>query len=78
LDLGCDNVFEWYWLQDTGVDSSSKENGAEFRLAVQTQAGDILDLVFRKLHYDASQPESEFSHDCLAKMVKKKDKELGP
>lgn len=38
----------------------------------------LLDLVFRRLHWDPAQPEVAFSYDGLQRMIKKVDKELGP
>jgi hypothetical protein len=38
----------------------------------------LLELVFRRLHYDPAQPDSAFSHEGLLRMVKRIDKELGP
>ena len=38
----------------------------------------LLDLIFRRLFWDPSQPESVFSHDGLLRMVKKVDKDMGP
>eukprot|EP00198_Chlamydomonas_reinhardtii_P003541 XP_001692877.1 flagellar associated protein [Chlamydomonas reinhardtii] len=38
----------------------------------------FLDLVFRRLYWDPSQPEVPFNYDGLLKLVKKIDKELGP
>ncbi len=38
----------------------------------------FLDLLFRRLYWDPSQPEVPFNYDGLLKLVKKIDKELGP
>jgi hypothetical protein len=38
----------------------------------------LLDLVFRRLHWDPAQPEVAFSYEGLLRMVKKIDKDLGP
>ena len=38
----------------------------------------LLDLMFRRLFYDPSQPEVAFSYDGLLKLIKKIDKDLGP
>lgn len=38
----------------------------------------LLDLVFRRLHWDPAQPEVPFSYEGLQRMVKKIDKDLGP
>jgi hypothetical protein len=38
----------------------------------------LLDLLFRRLYWDPSQPEVAFNADGLLKLVKKIDKELGP
>lgn len=38
----------------------------------------LLDLIFRRLHWDPAQPEVAFSYDGLLRMVKKIDKDLGP
>ncbi|GIL66635.1 hypothetical protein Vafri_20126 [Volvox africanus] len=38
----------------------------------------FLDLVFRRLYWDPSQPEIPFNYDGLLKLIKKIDKDLGP
>ncbi|KAG2438847.1 hypothetical protein HXX76_005387 [Chlamydomonas incerta] len=38
----------------------------------------FLDLLFRRLYWDPSQPEVPFNYDGLLKLIKKIDKELGP
>lgn len=38
----------------------------------------LLDLIFRRLHWDPAQPEVAFSYDGLLRMIKKVDKDLGP
>jgi hypothetical protein len=38
----------------------------------------LLDLMYRRLYWDPSQPESVFSVDALLRAVRKVDKELGP
>lgn len=38
----------------------------------------LLDLIFRRLHWDPAQPEVAFSYDGLLRLVKKIDKDLGP
>lgn len=38
----------------------------------------LLDLMYRRMYHDPSQPENEFNQDALLKMIKKVDKELGP
>jgi hypothetical protein len=38
----------------------------------------FLDLVFRRLYWDPSQPEVPFNYDGLLKLIKKIDKDLGP
>jgi hypothetical protein len=38
----------------------------------------LLDLVFRRLHWDPAQPEVAFSYEGLQRMIKKIDKDLGP
>lgn len=38
----------------------------------------LLDLIFRRLHWDPAQPEVAFSYEGLQRMIKKIDKDLGP
>ncbi|KAL6756926.1 hypothetical protein V8C86DRAFT_2637564 [Haematococcus lacustris] len=38
----------------------------------------LLDLLFRRLYVDPSNPEAPFNYDGLLKLVKKLDKDLGP
>ena len=38
----------------------------------------LLDLIFRRLHWDPAQPEVPFSYEGLQRMIKKIDKDLGP
>lgn len=38
----------------------------------------LLDLIFRRLHWDPAQPEVPFSYEGLQRMIKKIDKGLGP
>ncbi|KXZ56071.1 hypothetical protein GPECTOR_2g953 [Gonium pectorale] len=38
----------------------------------------FLDLLFRRLYWDPSQPEVPFNYDGLLKLIKKIDKDLGP
>ncbi|PNH02617.1 hypothetical protein TSOC_011368, partial [Tetrabaena socialis] len=38
----------------------------------------FLDLIFRRLFWDPSQPEIPFNYDGLLKLIKKIDKDLGP
>lgn len=38
----------------------------------------LLDLTFRRLHWDPAQPEVPFSYEGLLRMIKKIDKDLGP
>jgi hypothetical protein len=38
----------------------------------------LLDLIFRRLHWDPAQPEVPFSYEGLQRMIKKLDKDLGP
>jgi hypothetical protein len=38
----------------------------------------MLDLIFRRIHYDPADNSTPFSHDAVLKMLKKVDKDLGP
>lgn len=38
----------------------------------------LLDLIYRRLYWDPSQPESTFSQDVLLRAIRKIDKDLGP
>ncbi len=38
----------------------------------------LLDLMFRRLYWDPSQPESVYSTEALVRQLKKIDKEMGP
>ncbi|MEW5306191.1 MAG: hypothetical protein WDW36_008675 [Sanguina aurantia] len=38
----------------------------------------LLDLTFRRLYWDPSQPESSYNEENLLKMIKKVDKDMGP
>jgi hypothetical protein len=38
----------------------------------------LLDLVYRRLYWDPTQPDAPFSADALLRAVRKTDKELGP
>ncbi|KAG1678758.1 hypothetical protein FOA52_012798 [Chlamydomonas sp. UWO 241] len=38
----------------------------------------LLDLIFRRLYMDPSQPDLPFNYDGLLKLIKKVDKDLGP
>ena len=38
----------------------------------------LLDLMYRRLYWDPTQPDSSFSVDALLKGVRKVDKEMGP
>lgn len=38
----------------------------------------LLDLTFRRLYWDPSQPESIYNEENLLKMIKKIDKDMGP
>lgn len=76
--LGYSDVFEWSRARDTSIEDLKEDVAEEERRPLSEKLEVFLDLVFRMLHYDPSQPESEFSHDALLKIIKKKDKELGP
>lgn len=38
----------------------------------------LLDLLFRRLYFDPSQPDMPFTYDGLLKFIKKMDKDMGP
>eukprot|EP00803_Ostreobium_quekettii_P006066 evm.model.scf_440.5 EVM.evm.TU.scf_440.5 scf_440:34312-38159(-) len=57
---------------------ASAELGAEKHRPLYAKLEGLLDLMFRRLYYDPSQPGADFSHDALLRMVKKVDKDMGP
>lgn len=91
LDLdeaGYENIFLWALdKEQKGEDDQSAdifrnresaELGAEKHRPLYAKLEGLLDLVFRRLYYDPSQPEADFSHDAVLRMIKKIDKDLGP
>eukprot|EP00210_Caulerpa_lentillifera_P000601 g582.t1 len=69
------------WMRDSSNEGIlAKQDGRHGNsfTPLYTKLEIFLDLVFRMLHYDPSETKSEFSHETLLKMIKKKDKELGP
>ena len=74
---GFHDIMDWYRGRD-GVTEEPELSGQEEDIPLSAKLDVFLDLVFRMLHDDPAQPDSEFSHEALLKMVKRKDKELGP
>lgn len=76
---GYSDVFEWLRSREAMSDDVGLEthrSGEAPPLSEKLTV--LLDLVFRMLHYEPSQPDSIFSYDSLLKIIKKKDKEMGP
>lgn len=67
------------WLRDPATEGTlTRHSESESFTPLYTKLEVFLDLVFRMLHYDPAETKTEFSHENIFKMIKKKDKELGP
>ena len=75
---GFSDVFQWHQARDASTETAIAEINDCRDKFLSDKLDVFLHLVFRQLHYDPSQPESEFSHESLLKLVKKKDRDLGP
>ena len=75
---GFRDIMDWYRGRDGAIEEFDVSSDREEDTPLGAKLEIFLDLVFRMLHNDPAQPESEFSHEALLKMVKRKDKELGP
>ncbi|GMH33927.1 hypothetical protein BSKO_01761 [Bryopsis sp. KO-2023] len=87
-DAGYENMFEWAAEKEQKGEEGEKQDvfrrrpsgelGIEKTRPLVVKLEGLLDLIFRRLYFDPSQPENEFTHDALLKMVKKIDKDMGP
>lgn len=86
-DAGFQNWFEWHQHVNQGGDEAfniipRRESGKGFtkakNRALIVKVEGLLDIIFRKLLFDPSNPTAEFTYEGCLNHVKKIDKNLGP
>eukprot|EP00873_Tetraselmis_striata_P034657 jgi/Tetstr1/454921/TSEL_041784.t1 len=84
---GYDNVLEWAIAKESGEDGGEGSTLFKPREScilhmpktrpLYAKVDVLLDYIFRRLFYDPTQPEAQYSKDATLRLVRKIDKEMG-